>query len=133
MIRRIGYVSHPVPGLSLAEIPRIVATCRARNDAEGVRGILIFTGLDFAQLVEGPPGSVADLWARIRADNRHHDVVTMFDERALSTWFSDWRVGFPSDPATIGQIAAWRQRPAATWHDAARAEVKTLLSAIDAL
>jgi len=106
LIRRIGYVSRPVHGLALAEIARIVSVCRSRNTAANVCGVLLFTGLDFAQLLEGPSDAVATVWQNICADNRHRDLVTLFDEHAPTMWFGDWRVGFPSDAATASQIAA---------------------------
>ena len=133
MIRRLAYVSRPRPGLALVEIPRIVATSRVHNAPVGITGILLFTGQDFAELLEGPPTSVAHLWSRIRADERHCDLVTLFDERAQSPWFADWRMGFPSDSRTVKQIAAWRERAAATWDAASRAEVRAVLAVVDAI
>jgi Sensors of blue-light using FAD len=133
MIRRIGYVSRPVPGLALAEIPRIVSLCRARNGSAGIRGVLLFTGLEFAQLLEGPSEPVANIWERIRNDCRHHDLVTLFDERALTPWFPDWRVGFPSDSTIVSQIASWRKRPTGAWDEASRTEMRMLLASIDAI
>ena len=133
MIRRLAYVSRPRPGLSLVEIPRIVAASRIRNSPAGISGVLLFTGQDFVELLEGPPTSVSRLWSRIGEDDRHHDLVTLFDERALSPWFADWRVGFPSDSTTISQVAAWRERATATWDAASRAEVRAMLAAADAI
>jgi Sensors of blue-light using FAD len=133
MIRRIGYVSRPVPGLSLAEIPRIVSICRARNAAAKIRGVLVFTGVEFAQLIEGPPESVVALWLKLHRDPRHCDLVTLFDERAPTPWFTEWRVGFSSDAATVSQIAHWRELPPSRWDDAQRAEMRQLLSSIDAI
>jgi hypothetical protein len=103
MIRRLTYVSRLRPGLSPGEIPRIVSGCRARNELEGISGVLLFTGADFAHLIEGPPEPVANLWARIRADDRHCDIVTLFDENAPSRWFADWRVGYPTDSAAASR------------------------------
>ena len=118
--------------MSLVEIPRIVAAVRTRNDAAGISGLLLFTGQDFAQLIEGPPQAVADLWARIRADPRHHDIVVFHDERAPTRWFNDSRVGFPSDAAIIAQVEAWRSSGGAP--DAGRsAELHRLLAGVDAL
>ena len=108
MIRRLGFVSRPIAGLSRLEIPRIVAISRARNATDDIRGVQAFTGLDFAQVIEGPEGAVANLWLRIRADDRHCDIVTLVDERAQACWFEDWRVAFPSDGPTVGRIASWR-------------------------
>lgn len=133
MIRRIGYVSRPVPGLALVEIARIVSVCRARNNAANVRGVLLFTGLDFAQVLEGPSDAVASVWRKICADARHRDLVTLFDEHASTMWFEDWRVGFPSDIATVNQIAQWRRRTPQEWDEKRRAEVRTLLASVDAI
>ena len=132
MIRRIAYVSRPRTGLSFAEIPRIVAASRARNTLSGITGVLLFTGQDFAQLIEGPPRPVADLWQCIRADPRHHDLAVFLDERAPAPWFGDWRVGFPSDAVVTAQIDAWRKR-GSQWDDAQRCELRRLLAAIDAV
>jgi hypothetical protein len=133
MIRRIGYVSRPVPGLALVEIARIVSVCRARNNAANVLGVLLFTGLDFAQVLEGPSDAVASVWRKICADARHRDLVTLFDEHASTMWFEDWRVGFPSDIATVNQIAQWRRRTPQEWDEKRRTEVRTLLASVDAI
>jgi len=132
MIRRLAFVSRPVVGLSLLEIPRIVAIGRSRNAANDIRGVQVFTGLDFAQLIEGPESAVADLWLRIRADSRHGDIVTLVDELTPRCWFQDWRVAFPSDGPTVGRIASWRTS-VATWDDAWRAELKDVFSSLDAV
>lgn len=132
MIRRLAYVSRPRPNLPLQEIPRIIATCRAHNEADGITGVLLFTGLDFAQLIEGESDAVADLWARIQADGRHRDIHTFLDERAADRWFMDWRVGFPSDNEVVARIAAWRECPPLR-SEAERAEVRDVLSVADAL
>ena len=132
MIRRIAYTSRPRTGLSFAEIPRIVAAGRTNNLHAGITGVLLFTGRDFVQLIEGAPEAVADLWASIRADPRHHDLMVLLDEPAPDRWFGDWRVGYPTDPLVTAQIEAWRGR-AGTWDDAQRCELRRLLAAVDAI
>jgi Sensors of blue-light using FAD len=132
MIRRLAYVSRPRPNLPLVEIPRIVAICRAHNEMDGITGVLLFTGLDFAQLIEGELDVVAALWARIQADDRHRDIHTFLDERAPSRWFPDWRVGFPSDSTVVGQIAAWREGTR-LWTESERADLRGLLATADTL
>jgi hypothetical protein len=132
MMRRLAFVSRPVIGLSLLEIPRIVSISRSRNAANDIRGVQVFTGLDFAQLIEGPESAVSDLWRRIRADSRHGDIVTLVDERSPQCWFQDWRVAFPSDGPTVGRIATWRTSVAA-WDDDWCAELKAAFSSLDAV
>jgi len=108
MIRRIAYVSRPRAGMSLTELPRIVAACRAHNEIDRITGVLLFTGLDFAQLIEGAPEPVERLWARLLDDDRHEGILRLLDTRADSRWFADWRVGFPSERAFVDRIAQWR-------------------------
>ena len=131
MIRRLVYVSRPRPGLPVVEIPRIVSVCRARNEIEGISGVLLYTGLDFAQVIEGPLQPVENLWARIRADDRHCDIVTLIDERALSPWFSDWRVGYPAGGTVMAQVSAWRTR-AGGFDETERLKLRQLLAVVDA-
>jgi hypothetical protein len=132
MIRRLAYVSRPRPGLSVVEIPRIVSVCRARNEVEGISGVLLYTGLDFAQVIEGPPQPVENLWARIRADDRHCDIVTLIDEHALSPWFLDWRVGYPAGGTVMATVSAWRTR-AGAFNETDRLKLRQLLAVVDAI
>ncbi len=108
MYRRLAYVSRPQENLPVAQIPRIVALCRARNARDDITGVLAFTGHDFAQLIEGPRAAMDGLWSSIRADGRHHDIAVLFDEPAEGRWCGDWRIGFPADPAIGASIAALR-------------------------
>jgi hypothetical protein len=132
MIRRIAYVSRPRSGMSLVEVPRIVAHCRAHNALDGISGVLLFTGLDFAQVIEGAPDVVGRLWTRILADDRHQDIVPVLDARAQTRWFPDWRVGYPSDGALVGAIARWRAC-ASPQSAAAGDELRRAFAAADAL
>ena len=132
MIRRLAYVSRPRPNFALTELPRIVSVSRVRNATAGITGVLLFTGLDFAQLIEGDPQAVRHLWQRIVADDRHRDPLALIDERSPERWFRDWRVGYPSDSAIVGQIAAWRER-AGVWDDSVRAQLRRVLGSIDTL
>lgn len=108
MYRRLAYVSRPQEDLPVAQIPRIVALCRARNVRDDITGVLAFTGHDFAQLIEGPRNAMDHLWSRIRADGRHRDIAVLFDEAAEGRWCGDWRIGFSADPAIRARIAALR-------------------------
>lgn len=96
--------------MPLSELPRIVSACRAHNEIDHITGVLLFTGLDFAQLIEGAPDPVERLWTRLLADVRHEGILRLLDTRAESRWFADWRVGFPTQRALVDRIAQWRAR-----------------------
>jgi len=70
--------------------------------------VLVYTGTDFAQLIEGRHESVETLWRRIQADKRHRDILSFLDEPAERAWFETWRMGYLYDDALSQQIAEWR-------------------------
>lgn len=132
MIRRIVYTSQPRTDLPTQEIARIAAVSRARNERDGISGVLIYTGMDFAQLIEGASASVAALWQRIRADPRHVDIVPLLDEPDEKPWFPDWRMGYLVDVEFSRRLAEWRAR--GRWSGPeARQEVRLRFSAADSL
>lgn len=108
MIRRLAYVSGPRAGLPPSEIPKIVTASRINNARIGICGVLVYTGTDFAQLIEGVPEDVEGLWRRIRTDDRHVDVTLLLDEQDTVPWFPEWRMGYLADRALAARIAEWR-------------------------
>lgn len=132
MIRRLAYVSRPRPDLPSAEIPRIVLTSRANNTRDRVTGVLVYTGTDFAQLIEGEAARVEALWQRIRADDRHLDVTPLLDETDTAPWFQDWRMGYLGDRTLARKFAEWRGLDHAIG-ERERSALRTLLATADAL
>ena len=132
MIRRMAYVSRPVPELVVTEIPRIVSVARAHNARDGLTGVLVYTGADFAQLIEGPEAAVANVWARIAADERHLDISIILDETDHHPWFPDWRMGYLVNADLVRQIAVWRDLHRRI-DDSDRLELRRLLAAADTL
>lgn len=132
MIRRLAYVSRPRTDLPATEIPRIIASSRANNARHGITGILVYTGTDFAQLIEGRPPAVATLWQHIGADDRHVDMALLLDEDDTTPWFPDWRVGYLTDRGLPDRFAEWRAR-GRTLPDAERMALRRLLAAADSV
>ena len=67
---------------------------RTYNAAHDITGLLLYSDGQFLQLVEGPEAVVRSLFARIRADARHTQVVTLSDGPAPQRWFADWHMAF---------------------------------------
>ena len=124
MLRRLAYVSYPSAELVPSEVSRIVQVSRVNNAANGLTGVLVYTGTDFAQLIEGRHEGVERLWRRIQADPRHRDIVAFLDEPTERAWFETWRMGYLYDDSLGQRIAEWRAltaRPAHVERDAVRA------------
>ncbi|QEH78801.1 BLUF domain-containing protein [Sphingomonas sp. C8-2] len=89
-----------------AEIDRIVAGSIIRNGRLGVRGALIFTERHFAQILEGPPGAIAELMGSIRRDPRH-EAVTVIEDKAIDGYrFPDWSLAYWGDASYMDQHVA---------------------------
>ena len=131
MLRRFAYVSYPSPDLAATEVSRIIQVSRVNNAARGLTGVLVYTGTDFAQLIEGRHDDVETLWRKIVADKRHHDAVAFLDEPAERAWFETWRMGYLYDDTLSQRIAEWRTLKARLAH-VARDAVRTLLASADA-
>lgn len=65
----------------------MVAAANRRNEHEKVTGILLFNGLHFFQLLEGPEESVKSLYQQICKDIRHHNVVELLCDYSHSRRF----------------------------------------------
>ena len=131
MLRRLAYVSYPAADLPPTEVSRIIQVSRTNNQAAGITGVLVYTGTDFAQLIEGRPDAVESLWCRLQADPRHHDVISFIDESAERAWFDTWRMGYLYDDSLSHQIAEWRVLRARLAH-IERDAVRMLMASADA-
>ncbi|WP_429912785.1 BLUF domain-containing protein [Glycocaulis sp.] len=101
-ISRLVYVSTARPDLMLTDIDAIVDTARARNEAEGITGLLIFNGFNFMQLLEGPPESVERVFASICKDTRHSGVVRILSASAGDRVFGGWAMAYARTGAGHG-------------------------------
>ena len=131
MLRRLAYFSYPAADLETTEVARIIQTSRVNNAARGLTGVLVYTGSDFAQLIEGRHEAVETLWLKLRADPRHRDLVSFIDEPTDRAWFETWRMGYLYDDTLTRQIAEWRALQAKLGH-VERDAVRALLGAADA-
>jgi len=86
------------------DIADILSTARSRNSREGITGILVFSGGCFAQVLEGAPGSLAQVFEKIEADNRHIDINVLFNEPLEVRNFPDWSMGFVGADAKTSQV-----------------------------
>lgn len=88
------YVSSAVDWFSMAELRRLLAKSRERNEREGITGMLLFKDGHFMQVVEGEDEAVKRLHDRIQADPRHHGIVTVDSGPIDARRFADWRMAF---------------------------------------
>ena len=85
------YCSLASEGVDEHTVARIVEQAHAANPGLGITGMLVFGGGVFFQWIEGPRDHIVPLMDRIRADPRHHQVVTLSEsEEVRERLFPDW-------------------------------------------
>ena len=88
------YRSQATPAPTEADLQALLEQARTYNAQAQITGLLLYSGGRFVQLVEGPEAVVRSLYARIQADPRHTQVVTVSDGPGPQRWFADWHMAF---------------------------------------
>ncbi len=90
-MKRITYISSLKEKLSLNEIESIGKKARLKNQTIGVTGILIYFNDLFFQIIEGGDQEIDGLYAEIKSDPRHRDLLCLKAESDLTMrYFPEW-------------------------------------------
>ena len=90
MSYRLLYVSTADTGLTADDLEAILHTAQINNAANNLTGLLVFTGSQFMQLLEGPRDSVEAVFAGICSDSRHHSVARLIAEPTRERSCPNW-------------------------------------------
>ena len=107
-LQTLLYVSDAAPNLLPGTVAAITQRARERNRIDGISGLLVFDGLRFGQLVEGPASRMGELLERLMHDPRHSNVQILAREALPARRFADWQLGYLMlEPATanLGALA----------------------------
>ena len=74
------YVSTASQPLSTGQIGRLLERARQRNRELEVTGVLLYSDGHFMQCLEGPAGSLATVYERIKCDSLHFGMVDLLRE-----------------------------------------------------
>ncbi|MCA1176382.1 MULTISPECIES: diguanylate phosphodiesterase [unclassified Pantoea] len=89
MLTTILYRSHLHDHVPVRTLEDMVAKANKKNKLSDVTGILLFDGLHFFQLLEGPRDTVQGIYQRICADARHHNLVELMHDFAPARRFGN--------------------------------------------
>lgn len=92
----ISYVSTANPALSETEIQEALDYSKDWNNNHNITGILLYSQGNFFQVLEGEEQLLKDLFDRIKADERHHNVITIFQKKIPNTQFDGYEADFIS-------------------------------------
>ncbi len=103
-LETVAYVSDARRGLGVRDLKAILRRAREKNFRLGVTGFLVFDGVRFVQLLEGPPEALAALLETIAADDRHEGLRVLCREAVAERAFGDSPLGCvnlvaPASPA----------------------------------
>lgn len=93
-VYQILYHSRAVAPFSETELETLLARARAFNGQHNITGLLLYSNGLFVQAFEGPEAPMRALYARIQADPRHTQVVTVNEGPEPARRFPDWQMGF---------------------------------------
>jgi hypothetical protein len=104
MLCRLFWASVPSPSFSAARINQIVSAARRNNSKHEISGMLLFTGAHFLEVLEGEDGDLADLWGRLKRDQRHCGLFRISDDRCAGRMYPEWKMGYLVDQEVDVQI-----------------------------
>lgn len=96
MCYAISYVSTANPALSETEIQEALDFSKDWNNNHNITRILLYSHGNFFQVLEGDKQLLKDLFERIKADERHHNVITIFQKSIPNTRFDAYQADFIS-------------------------------------
>lgn len=96
MIERLLYISESriEPSEADAVISRIISDAQRKNARLNLTGALLFTGIYFAQILEGPTTSISQLMTSLTADTRHSDIVITYRSPIIVRKFSNLKLAY---------------------------------------
>ena len=96
VVSQLVYASSAVPLLGPEDLAQILAASRSWNASHDVTGVLLYSGGNILQALEGPPDAVDVTFERVQADARHRGILMLYRGTADERSFPDWAMGMPS-------------------------------------
>jgi hypothetical protein len=87
---RLVYLSEAVGKPTAVELENLVQKCHVKNSALGVSGLLLYSGGNFMQVLEGDDLCIASIYAKIEKDVRHKNLRRLLFKSADRRLFPDW-------------------------------------------
>lgn len=79
--------------MSEVDLRTLHADSMRKNEQIGVTGILLYSGGQFIQLLEGQQPAVETLYKKISLDPRHTHMQCLFSRQRRDRLFSNWNMG----------------------------------------
>ena len=93
-LRAIVYVSTATQRMTELELASLLIEARDLNLESGVTGVVLHDDGNFMQYFEGSDEAVRATYERIRASQRHRNIIELLNECIAQRSFPDWTMGF---------------------------------------
>ncbi len=93
----ISYVSTANRNLNQDEVAELLELTEIRNNKDGVKGLLIYSGGNFFEVIEGEKTKIKDLFEKIKVDPRHRNIMMVFEKQISKQLFEDEKANFISE------------------------------------
>jgi len=90
----LTYFSTASSALDKDDLVGLLDHVRAKNEALGLTGMLLYSDGSFVQTLEGPQDAVEETFGRIAVDGRHRDIFVALRESVSERAFPTWSMGF---------------------------------------
>jgi predicted sulfurtransferase len=94
LLLSITYVSSTKELLSVQELVELLEAIRPKNDELELTGMLLYSGGNVIQTIEGPEESVDKVFASIQADSRHTGIKVLQRQQVETRAFPQWSMAF---------------------------------------
>lgn len=93
-ILTLTYTSSATDLMSVTQLVELIEQIRPKNERLGLTGLLLYSGGNVIQTLEGTSHAVYQVFDAIRADTRHGDVRIVDRRYVGGRSFGTWSMGF---------------------------------------
>ena len=88
------YSSFATTRLSQRELLELLKHARAKNEAHGLTGMLLYRDGIYLQFLEGKRVDIDELMGRLDKDSRHQDIRIIQEGELAERMFPDWSMAY---------------------------------------
>lgn len=86
----LAYISTAALNITEADVSDIIEQSKLSNSLRDISGVLVFNGINFAQILEGRHSVIEDLFESICNDTRHTGVIRIAASEIEARSFAGW-------------------------------------------
>ena len=94
MHHTLCYISKQKDSLSSSNLEDLFQFVVETNTTLNISGVLLHNNNFFLQVLEGDKDSIQDLFAKIRRDQRHHELLLILNQKVENRIFNNYEATF---------------------------------------